>query len=222
MMEWKSRLVRLAVPMTCALAVAALMPGFHDAAAQAVVLDEYQIQQAAGRFDNSNGNVNSGFKAANIALLAGGGAYVIASPAKPITDVATSAAVPLSQFSEFAEETGLSGTLQKSGDNTALIPTDDALAQMDPTLLQPENRDRLATMLRSHILVGRYTIAQLKDAARQAGAAGRKFHTLAGNDVTATVKDDILYMNGVSMKDSSDLNASNGIVHPISAILPQG
>ncbi len=65
---------------------------------------------------------------------------------------------------------GLVGTLEGPGPFTVFAPTNAAFAQLPPgtvdTLLKPENKDQLVTVLNYHVLPGRLTTADLKEAVK--------------------------------------------------------
>ena len=67
---------------------------------------------------------------------------------------------------------GLVDTLQGPGPFTVFAPTNAAFAQLPPgtvdTLLKPENKDQLVTVLTYHVLPGRLTTADLKEAVKEA------------------------------------------------------
>ena len=66
---------------------------------------------------------------------------------------------------------GLVGTLEGPGPFTVFAPTNAAFAQLPPgtvdTLLKPENKDQLVTMLTYHVLPGRLTTADLNEAVKE-------------------------------------------------------
>jgi uncharacterized surface protein with fasciclin (FAS1) repeats len=68
---------------------------------------------------------------------------------------------------------GLVATLEGPGPFTVFAPTNAAFAQLPPgtvdPLLKPENKDQLATVLTYHVLPGRLTTADLKEAVKKGG-----------------------------------------------------
>lgn len=104
---------------------------------------------------------------------------------------------------------GLVETLQGDGPFTVFAPTDDAFALVGEdaleTLLRPENRDQLTAILTYHVVPGRFSAAEL-----------------AQVDQVRTVNGQTLEI-GNRINDarlvSTDIEASNGIVHVIDRVL---
>lgn len=113
-----------------------------------------------------------------------------------------------------AKAAGLVETLGGKGPFTILAPTDEAFAKL-PTgtvesLLKPENRDQLAAILKYHVVPGRVS-------AREAVTANMA-KTLFGETVIFDLRDGQLTVNGVNVV-ATDIDASNGMVHVINAVL---
>merc|ERR1711907_849315 len=108
---------------------------------------------------------------------------------------------------------GLVDTLSSEGTFTVFAPTNDAFANLpDGTLdalLQPENVQQLTDILLYHVLGSVVTSSDLSD--------GLTATTLQGSTVT------IMVTGGVRINDANvivaDVEASNGIVHVIDAVL---
>jgi len=210
MMGWKSRLTRLAIPFTTAVVVATQIPS-------------YQLAMASDGYSLGTDSTPSGLKAVSIAGMGAGLFFIISSKGSATSSTSTTSndsSSSTSSFANLADQAGIVGSLQTDGDKTAFVPTNAAIAKLDPNLLKPENKDQLADVLRSHILIGRFTLDELKSAVRDSGTTGRKYRTLAGTDVTVTVQDDTLHINGVAIKDTPKMTASNGLAYPIDTILP--
>jgi uncharacterized surface protein with fasciclin (FAS1) repeats len=116
-----------------------------------------------------------------------------------------------------AQAAGLAELLQSEGPFTVLAPTDEAFAKLPQgtveMLLKPENKDKLATILKYHVIPGRvYSPDALK-----AGTAS----TALGKDVRFTVRDGKAYANNARIV-ATDIDASNGTIHVIDqVILPE-
>ena len=112
---------------------------------------------------------------------------------------------------------GLANTL-KTGRWTVFAPTDEAFAKLPAgtveELLKPENKQKLRDILLYHVARGRLEAAQVV-----------KQNTIAmANGVRALVKaaDDGVMLNGANIV-TTDIAASNGVIHVIDAvILPPG
>lgn len=112
---------------------------------------------------------------------------------------------------------GLGKALSGKGPFTVLAPTNSAFAKLPAgtleTLLKPENKAQLQSILKLHVIPGRiYSTDALK-----AGSA----RTLQGGEIVFTVKKGQVYANGAKVI-RTDLDASNGVIHIIdSVILPE-
>lgn len=111
------------------------------------------------------------------------------------------------------EAAGLTEALTGEGPLTVLAPTDEAFAQLGDQLkelVQPENRDQLAAILKYHVIPGRVTANQ----ALQAGKA----KTLSGQSVQFSIQEGRLRANGARVI-RNDVTAENGIIHVIDQVL---
>ena len=113
-----------------------------------------------------------------------------------------------------AKAGGLVDALQEDGPLTVFAPTDDAFAKLPSQtlndLLKPENKEKLATILKYHVIPGKVTA---KDAL-QAGSA----KTLSGDSVSISIRDGRLTINNANVI-VNDVEASNGIIHVIDEVL---
>lgn len=112
------------------------------------------------------------------------------------------------------EAAGLAETLSGTGPFTVFAPTDDAFARMPKSvlaaLLKPENKDTLTKILTYHVVSGRVTSV---DAVKAGKAA-----TLEGGSIAATSAAGKVMIN-TSTVAVADIDASNGVVHAIDAVL---
>jgi uncharacterized surface protein with fasciclin (FAS1) repeats len=121
---------------------------------------------------------------------------------------------------------GLVDTLQGPGPFTVFAPTNAAFAQLPPgtvdTLLKPENKEQLATVLTYHVLPGRLTTADLKEAVRDGGGQAT-FKTVQGEPLTITEKGrafGITDSKGHTARITiADVLQSNGVIHVINKVL---
>ncbi|MEZ5977190.1 MAG: fasciclin domain-containing protein [Planctomycetota bacterium] len=113
-----------------------------------------------------------------------------------------------------AKAAGLAETLAEGGPFTVFAPTDDAFAALPDgtveSLLRPENRERLATILKHHVVAGRVYSSQV--------VADGFVTTLAGTKLRAAVDDDGATIGGARLA-RVDLDASNGVVHVVDSVL---
>jgi uncharacterized surface protein with fasciclin (FAS1) repeats len=121
---------------------------------------------------------------------------------------------------------GLVGTLEGPGPFTVFAPTNAAFAQLPPgtvdTLLKPENKDQLVTVLTYHVLPGRLTTADLKEAVKDGGGQAT-YKTVQGEPLTITEKGrafDITDSKGRAARITiADVLQSNGVIHVINKVL---
>ncbi|MEZ5989233.1 MAG: fasciclin domain-containing protein [Planctomycetota bacterium] len=113
-----------------------------------------------------------------------------------------------------AKAAGLAEVLDQKGPFTVFAPTDEAFARLPEgtvaSLLKPENKARLAAILKYHVVAGRVT-------ARDAVVAGEA-KTLQGGSVAISIDDGRLRVQDAAVI-GSDLDASNGVVHVIDRVL---
>jgi uncharacterized surface protein with fasciclin (FAS1) repeats len=112
---------------------------------------------------------------------------------------------------------GLVETLQGEGPFTVFAPTNDAFAKLPEgtveSLLKPENRDQLVSILTYHVVPGKVMAA---DVVKLDSAT-----TVQGGDIAIAASD-----SGVTVDNAkvvmTDVAASNGVIHVIdTVILPQ-
>ena len=108
----------------------------------------------------------------------------------------------------------LVGTLKSDGPFTVFAPTDEAFAKLPAgtveTLLKPENKDKLVSILTYHVVAGKVKSAKVVklDSAT----------TVNGADVKISVRDGSVYVNGAKVI-KADVYASNGVIHVVDTVL---
>jgi uncharacterized surface protein with fasciclin (FAS1) repeats len=121
---------------------------------------------------------------------------------------------------------GLVDTLEGPGPFTVFAPTNAAFSALPagtvPTLLKPENKGTLTSVLTYHVLPGRLTTAELAAAARQGGGQAT-FKTVQGETLTVAQKGHSIEIidskGGVARVTISDVLQSNGVIHVINRVL---
>ena len=125
---------------------------------------------------------------------------------------------------------GLVETLQSAGPFTVFAPSNAAFNKLPKgtveTLLKPENLKTLQTILKYHVLSGKFSAAQII-AAIKAGNGTASFKTVAGGLLKASLKKGAVILtdeNGAKAKVTiADVNQSNGVIHVIDAVVtPKG
>ena len=113
-----------------------------------------------------------------------------------------------------AKAAGLAGVLSEQGPFTVFAPTDEAFAKLPEgtvaSLLKPENKDKLAAILKYHVVAGRV----YSEDALKAGKA----KTLQGKPVKIKVVDGVAKVNNAKLL-VTDLDASNGVIHVIDKVI---
>jgi transforming growth factor-beta-induced protein len=106
-------------------------------------------------------------------------------------------------------------TLNGEGPFTVFAPTNDAFAALPAgtveSLLLPENKQALTDILTYHVVSGKVMAA---DVVNLTSAP-----TVLGKDVTITVKDGKVFLNDTVEVIITDIEASNGVIHVIDAVL---
>jgi uncharacterized surface protein with fasciclin (FAS1) repeats len=109
---------------------------------------------------------------------------------------------------------GLVETLKGAGPFTVFAPTNAAFSALPAGtvdgLLKPESKAALTNILTYHVVACAVKAADLKD--------GQKVKTLQGEELTVSVKDGKVMINGANVT-AADLTGSNGVVHVIDAVL---
>ena len=131
---------------------------------------------------------------------------------KDIVDVAVGAG-SFSTLVAAVQAADLVDTLKGDGPFTVFAPTDAAFAALPDgtveTLLKPENKDQLVSILTYHVVPGKVLSTDLSD--------GMKAATAQGSEVTISTE------GGVKVNDANviqaDIPASNGVIHVIDKVI---
>jgi len=112
-----------------------------------------------------------------------------------------------------AVEAGLANTLSEDGPFTVFAPTDSAFEKLPDeviiSLLKKENKDKLVSILKFHVIAGIYPSDKLPLL---------PLKTLNGQDVNFKVDDGDIFINGAKVL-KANIKASNGIIHIIDGVL---
>ncbi len=107
------------------------------------------------------------------------------------------------------------GALSQAGPFTVFAPTDNAFAQITAMteLMQPANKEKLASILKYHVVQGKLMASELRD--------GQTIATLTGEELAVSVMNGKLMVNGAEVTQSNVM-AANGVVHVINRVLLPG
>ena len=122
---------------------------------------------------------------------------------------------------------GLVDTLQGPGPFTVFAPVNTAFDKLPagtvPTLLKPENKDTLASVLTYHVIAGKYSAHELMNLVKEGG--GRVvLRTVQGSNITISAAG----RNRLQVTDAkgdvatitiANVNQSNGVIHVIDTVL---
>ena len=107
-------------------------------------------------------------------------------------------------------------TLEGSGPFTVFAPTNDAFKSLPEgvlaNLLLPKNKAKLADLLTFHVVSGDIHAADILD--------GERIKTVEGMYIMAAVNSSGVFLNNAKVT-TADVNASNGVVHIIDAVLQE-
>ncbi len=109
---------------------------------------------------------------------------------------------------------GLAETLSGTGPFTVFGPTNAAFDKLPAgtvtDLLKPENKAKLADILKYHVVSGRYKVSDLTD--------GLMLKTVEGKMLTVKKVGNVIMINGATI-ETRDVISSNGVTHVIDTVL---
>ncbi len=121
------------------------------------------------------------------------------------------------QFSKLRaalEAADLTAVLESPGPFTVFVPTDEAFGKMNEAdlaeLMKPDNKDRLLSVLRYHIVPGRVTAAQLQNT--------RVLKTVETAQLSVVKVNNRVRVNGGEIRQPG-MQASNGVIYVIDKVL---
>jgi uncharacterized surface protein with fasciclin (FAS1) repeats len=132
---------------------------------------------------------------------------------KDIVDTAV-AAGSFKTLATALQAAGLVDTLKGPGPFTVFAPTDDAFNKLPAgtveSLLKPENKDKLRSILLYHVVAGKVMAAQ----AMKLSSA----KTVNGQDLKISTSGGTVMVNDAKVV-KADIVASNGVIHVIDTVL---
>ena len=124
---------------------------------------------------------------------------------------------------------GLVETLSGAGPFTVFAPTNKAFDKLPKgtveTLVKPENKATLTSILTNHVVAGKVSAADLVGMIKKDGGK-TMIKTVGGGSLTAMMKGKKVEImdekGGIATVTIADVNQSNGVIHVIdSVLLPQ-
>lgn len=138
---------------------------------------------------------------------------LLSGPKKDIVETADEAG-SFKTLIAAAQAAGLVETLKSKGPLTVFAPTDEAFNKIPQSalesLLKPENKESLATILKYHVVAGK---VKAKKAAKLENA-----ETVSGESLSISKSEEGLKINNANVV-KADIKTSNGIIHVIDAVL---
>ncbi|WP_247233020.1 fasciclin domain-containing protein [Telluribacter sp. SYSU D00476] len=121
---------------------------------------------------------------------------------------------------------GLVETLQGAGPFTVFAPTNDAFGKLPAgtveTLVKPENKGTLTTILTYHVVPGRMDSEAIAEAIKK-GNGKTTFKTVEGGTLTAMMNGKKLVLTdekgGTSTVTIKDVYQSNGVIHVVDTVV---
>jgi len=121
---------------------------------------------------------------------------------------------------------GLVEVLQSEGPFTVFAPTNAAFDKLPEgtvaTLVKPENKEQLQTILKYHVVSGKWNAKAIAKLIKK-GNGKAMIKTVSGGTLTAWTKGNDVYVtdeNGNSAKVTiADVNQSNGVIHVVDTVL---
>lgn len=109
----------------------------------------------------------------------------------------------------------LTGALGQAGPFTVFAPTNDAFKSVAglPDMLKAENKERLANILKAHVVSGKFTASDLRD--------GQMLTTLGGEELMVSVSGSRIMVNGSELAQPN-LMAANGVIHMVNQVIMPG
>lgn len=105
--------------------------------------------------------------------------------------------------------------LKGDGPFTVFAPTDEAFGKLPKetleSLLKPENKDKLAAILKYHVVAGNVMAGDVVKL--------NKAKTVEGSEIKIEVKDGNVILNGNSKVVKTDIKCKNGVIHVIDTVI---
>jgi len=121
---------------------------------------------------------------------------------------------------------GLVATLEGKGPFTVFAPTNEAFEKLPAgtldMLLKPENKEKLAGILKYHVVAGKMTADQLAQHIK-VGDGSAELTTVNGEKLTTKMAGDSIELTdakgGMAKVEIADVIQSNGVIHVVDTVL---
>lgn len=156
------------------------------------------------------------------------GAATVSAQSKDVVDIAIGSPAHTTLVAA-VKAADLVSTLKSAGPFTVFAPTNDAFGKLPAgtveTLLKPENKAKLASILTYHVVAGNLMAADVVAAVKK-GNGKAEVTTVNGQKLTITLMGDKVMLTDANGNSAhvvaADLKGSNGVVHVIdSVVLPK-
>lgn len=168
---------------------------------------------------------------ASLALVSGGSAYAMKHHAGMPKENIVEKAASTDDFSTLVAAVtaaDLAGTLSGDGPFTVFAPLNSAFAKLPAgtveTLLKPESKGTLTSILTYHVVAGRFKAKDVMGLIKQAPDGVASIPTVQGGMLKASIGADGSLMltdakGGMSKVVMADVNQSNGVIHAIDTVV---
>jgi uncharacterized surface protein with fasciclin (FAS1) repeats len=117
-------------------------------------------------------------------------------------------------------------TLSSEGPFTVFAPTNDAFEKLPegtvPTLVKPENKEKLTGILTYHVISGEFMAADVVNAIND-NDGSFTIPTVQGEELTATLEGESVILTDANGNKSTvvmaDVDASNGVIHAVDTVV---
>lgn len=146
-----------------------------------------------------------------------------ASAAGNMDVIATAAAAGnFKTFASVLASCGLTAEFQGQGPFTVFAPTDEAFAKLPKgtieELQKPENKDKLAQILRYHVIAGEYSADQVSKMKESSATLQGQTFDVNFKDGRTTIGNNKL-PSMMATLTMTDIHASNGVIHAIDTVI---
>lgn len=174
-------------------------------------------KMAVAKFQKENGVHATGFFGPATRAKLNMSMVMVTAPAVVLKDIVDNAVATesVSTLVVAVKAAGLVDTLKSAGPFTVFAPTNAAFAALASgtvdTLLKAENKAQLTSVLTYHVVAGKYNAKDLTD--------GLVLKTVEGKNLTFSVVNNVLLINGIVTVELPNVESSNGVIHIINSVL---